>query len=205
MSNNIEIEAKFIIPNAKTFETLTRLTQLDEFEIKDIGVKTIVDRYLDTPARQLMQAGYACRIRESGGRQILTIKSLVAAAGDVHRRQEIEMDVPDDQPHTWAEGEARQLVLNVIGETLLATLFTLYQTRHKFHVFAAKRRILELSLDKVSFRRPATIDYTGLEAELIDDGTDADLARFSQALQNKWLLPADAKSKFERALAAIKQ
>jgi len=205
MTNNIEIEAKFIIPDIDTFETLTQLTRLDEFEIKDIGAKTIVDRYLDTSAKQLVQAGYACRIRESKGKRVLAIKSLVATEGEVHRRLEIEMEVDGDQPQTWADGEAKNLALDIVGQTPLNTLFTLYQTRHKYHVFSRERRIFELSLDKVSYYQPAVIDYLGLEAELIDNGTDADLTRFTQALQNNWSLPADPKSKFERAFAALKQ
>jgi inorganic triphosphatase YgiF len=204
MTNNIEIEAKFIIPDIDTFETLTHLTQLDEFEIKAIGVKTVVDRYLDTPTKQLVQAGYACRIRESKGKQILAIKSLMATEGEVHKRLELEMEVNDDQPQTWTNSEAKSLVMGIVEETPLDTLCTLYQTRHKYHVLNQKRRIFELSLDKVSYFQPTVIDYIGLEAELIDNGTDADLARFTQVLQNKWPLAADSKSKFERALAALK-
>jgi len=205
MPNNVEVEAKFIIPDIDTFETLTRLAWLDEFEVKDIGVQTIVDRYLDTPARQLIQAGYACRIRQSKGKQILAIKSLVTTEDEVHRRLEIELEVDDDQPQTWANGEAKNLVLGIVGQTPLDTLFTLYQTRHKYHVFSQKQRIVELSLDQVSYYKPTSIDYLGLEAELIDNGTNADLARFTQALQNKWTLSADPKSKFERAYAVLIQ
>jgi inorganic triphosphatase YgiF len=205
MTNNIEIEAKFMIPDIDTFETLTRLTQLGEFEIKDIGVKTIVDRYLDTASKQLLQAGYACRIRESKGKQILAVKSLVSTEGEVHRRLEIEMEVKDDQPQTWAAGEAKDLVSDIVGQESLNTLFTLYQTRHKTHVFSRERRIFEMSLDKVSYHQPTDIDYIGLEVELIDNGTDTDLARFTQALQNKWPLTADPKSKFERAFAIMEQ
>ena len=113
--------------------------------------------------------------------------------------------VIDDQPQTWPNGEAKRLVRGLVGQTPLDTLFTLYQTRHKYHVFSREQRIFELSLDKVSYHRPDVIDYLGLEAELIDNGTDADLARFSQALQNKWSLPADPQSKFERAFAILQQ
>jgi inorganic triphosphatase YgiF len=152
----------------------------------------------------MLQAGYACRIRELKGKQILAIKSLVATEGEVHRRLEIEMEVDDDQPHTWGDGEAKRLVLGIVRKNTLDTLFTLYQTRHKYHVFSKEKRVFELSLDKVSYYQPTAIDYIGLEAELIELGTDADLARFTQALQNKWSLTADPKSKFERALAALK-
>ncbi len=205
MPNNVEVEAKFIIPDVDTFESLAQLTRLDEFEVKDVGVRTIVDRYLDTSARQLVQAGYACRIRQSNSKKILAIKSLVVIEGEVHRRLEIELEVDDNQPQTWADGEAKNLILGIVGQTPLDTLFTLYQTRHKYHVFSQKQRIVELSLDQVSYYQPTIIDYLGLEAELVDKGTDADLARFTQALQNKWSLSVDPKSKFERAYAVLIQ
>jgi inorganic triphosphatase YgiF len=203
MINTLEIEAKFTIPNAVIFAELAQLTHLDEFAVRSIGIKIVIDRYLDTPAKQLLQAGYACRIRESKGKKILAIKSLVAVTGEVHRRLEIEMDVDDDQPQTWDDGAAKTLVLGLTDGALLDTLFTIYQTRHKFYVFQQEKRILELSLDKVSFFRPATVDYFGLEAELIEDGTDADLNHFTRAIMRQWPLQADSRSKFERAFAAL--
>ena len=61
-------------------------------EEQDWGIY-IVDRYLDTDDKRLYRAGFACRIRNVKERQILTLKSLVPAEGQIHRRQEIELEV----------------------------------------------------------------------------------------------------------------
>jgi inorganic triphosphatase YgiF len=201
LSNNIETEAKFIIPDLATFEVLQELTRLGDFEITPLGPKKIADRYLDTADRRLYQAGLACRIRKVQDQQLLTLKTLTPASGGVHRRQEIELVVDSDQPGAWADGEARDLVLGIIGENSLNTLFTLYQTRHKYHVHFQEQRVIELSLDKVSLDRVAAVDYLGLEAEIIETGTEADLTHFVETLQQHCPLKVDTRSKFERALA----
>ncbi|MFC1975787.1 inorganic triphosphatase [Chloroflexota bacterium] len=204
MLNNVETEAKFIIPDLATFDALQKITGLDDFEAASIGIKNIVDRYLDTPDKHLLQADFVCRIRKAKNQQILTLKSsLKAVTGEIHRRQEIEMEVNSDQPLAWAESEVKDLVLGIVGQTPLQTLFTLYQTRHKFHVSSQEKLVIELSLDKVCLHQPTTIDYLGLEAELIEAGTEADLTRFAEALQRVWPLEADPQSKFERALASL--
>jgi inorganic triphosphatase YgiF len=204
LSNNIETEAKFIIPDLTTFNTLQQITSLGDFAISPIGAENIVDRYLDTPDKRLLQAGFACRIRRAKGEQTLNLKSLVAVKGEIHRRQEIEVVVHTDQPQAWATGEARDLVLGIVGQTPLQTLFTLYQTRHKFHVYFQQQFVIELSLDKVSLHQAPIVDYLGLEAELVEAGTEADLARFTKVLQHHWPLEADPQSKFERAFASLK-
>jgi inorganic triphosphatase YgiF len=143
MLNNVETEAKFIIPDLVTFDALQQITHLDDFEITPIGVKNIVDRYLDTPDKHLLQAGFVCRIRDAKDQQILTLKSsLKATTGEIHRRQELEMEVKNDQPLAWAESEVKNLVLDIVGQTPLQNLFTLYQTRHKFHVSHQEKLII---------------------------------------------------------------
>ncbi|MBN1221262.1 MAG: CYTH domain-containing protein [Anaerolineae bacterium] len=203
LSHNIETEAKFIIPDQTTFSALQQLTRLHQFEITPIGAQEIVDQYLDTPDKILYKAGIVCRIREVKGRRILTLKSLTPATGLIHRRQEFELEVTSNQPQEWPGGEASEMVLNLIGETPLQTLFTLFQTRYKFHVYYRQQCVIELSLDRVSLPQQDAIDYLGLEAELMTDGTETDLTLFTQTLQQHWPLDVDPFSKFERALAAL--
>jgi len=203
-TNNVETEVKLIIPDLATFDALQQLDSLGDFGIVPVGTKNIVDRYLDTSDLRLCQAGFACRVRQGQGQQILTLKSLTPVTDKVHRRLEIEMEVDTDQPPDWTEGEAKDLVQNIIEESPLQTLFTLYQTRHKFHVYSQQQRIIELSLDKVSLHQATAIDYLGLEAELIKDGTETDLVRFTKRLQQDWPLEVDSLSKFERALATLR-
>ncbi len=204
-STKVETEAKFIVPEASTFAALQKITRLGDFKLKASDVQTVFDRYLDTAAKQFYQAGFACRIRTVKDKQLLTLKSLTPAKGNIHRRQEIEQEIETEQIQTWAEGEAKRLVLEIAGAAALETLFTLYQTRHQFKAFRQGRAVIELSLDEVSLRKANSIDYFELEAELMEAGTEADLVLFVETLKSNWPLPAESQSKFERALASIKQ
>lgn len=194
-----ETEVKLAVPDAATFAALQNINQLGRFQIKASGSKTIVDRYLDTAGRRLFQAGYACRLRLTKQQQILAIKSLTPPQKNAHRRLEIEQPVDSDQPQQWPQGQAKNLVLKIINRHPLQTLFTLYQTRHKYQIISNGQPVIELSLDEVSLDNPATVDYFELEAELLGNGLEADLFEFVDALQSCWPLQPETQSKFERA------
>ena len=97
-TNTIETEAKFIIPNSSVFVALKEICQLNTFQLEPIGTRQMVDRYLDTAGRHVYRAGYACRIRTSREKRVMTLKSLTPAEGTLHRRQEIEQAIETDQP-----------------------------------------------------------------------------------------------------------
>lgn len=201
----IETEAKFIIPNASLFAELQKLTSIGDFRLEPIGTRTYRDRYLDTDRQQLLQAGYACRIRKGPDRQLLTLKALSPAEGSTHRRREIETEIESDTPQNWPAGEAKDLVLKIAGQNPLKTLFVIHQTRHQFHALVGNQPVIEFSLDAVSLEDRDSVDYFELEAELIDGGTEAQLNEFVDALQANWSLPPENKSKFERGLAMVSQ
>jgi len=206
--DKLETEAKFVIPDLATFTALQQLTHLGDFELKPIGVKTVVDRYLDTANKRLYQAGWACRLRSVEGKQLITLKSLTPAQDNVHRRQELEIEVdatqlPVDQPQAWPDSPAKELVVQSVGPALLQTLFTLYQTRHQFHVLKQDQPVIELSLDEVSLNDSTAATYRELEMELIEQGVEADLTLLVEALQAQWPLKVETQSKFERALAEV--
>lgn len=200
----IETEVKFIIPDAAAFASLKEITRLGEFELKRTGTQNIVDRYVDTADKRLYQANFACRIRAiNREKKLLTLKGLTRADSHIHRRQEIEIEIESDQPHTWTDREARQLVLENTGSAPLETLFTIYQTRHKSLAYRGDRPLIEFSLDEISWDNPTTIDSFELEAELLEAGTEADLALFTEKLQSNWPLQSQVQSKFEQAWARI--
>jgi inorganic triphosphatase YgiF len=204
-SSKIETEAKFTVPEIGTFKALQRITRLGDFELTPVEVKNIRDRYLDTADRDLYRAGYACRIRTRDEQQRLTLKSLTPAIEAIHRRHEVEADVETDDPQNWAKGEARTLVLDIIGSASLETLFHIYQTRHVYHVLHQDRPVIEYSLDEVSLHQEATIDYLELEAELIEGAAEAALDRFIETLLADWPLQPEKRSKFEQGLASLNQ
>jgi CHAD domain-containing protein/adenylate cyclase class IV len=199
--SRVETEVKFVVPDPTTFAALRELTGLGDFQFKPVGTKSVTDRYFDVVDRRLLQAGFACRIREAGGQQTLTLKSLTPPENNVHRRREIELEVPAEQPQSWPESLAKKLVLEIAGAAPLRPLFTIHQTRHSYVLLRHDQPVIELSLDEVSFSHTGQVDIYELEAELNEAGSEADLARLSEVLQTEWELQPQSQSKFERALA----
>lgn len=205
-SAKTETEAKFIIRDAEIFAALKNSTQLGEFDVRSTGTKRIVDRYVDGSQRQIFRAGYACRLRKDrAGGQKITLKALTPAVGHLHRREEIEAVVEADQPDAWPESEAKHRVQQMLGSETLQSLFTIYQTRHTYHLLREGQPVIELSLDGVTYDEvdynEGRVDYYEVEAELLPAGREADLADGVVALESQFALQPQTQSKFERALA----
>jgi CHAD domain-containing protein/uncharacterized protein YjbK len=186
------------------------LRHLGRFKFEPAGSQTVVDRYLDTADRRLFRAGFACRLRSADIKQVLTLKSLTPASGNIHRRQQVEETVDleqplGDQPEDWPKSEVKNLVLAQVQQNLLQTLFTIYQTRHILRVYLGQKPVIEFSLDAVSLQDPDTPEFLELEAELLEEGTEADLALFLNTLHSYWPLPPETQSKFELAWIQTKQ
>jgi len=199
----LEIEAKFRIPDVQTFQCLLEAATLAGFTLGPASAAELRDRYLDTAARALLAAGFACRLRRQGNRTLATLKGLGGAAGAVHRRIELEVDLAEPLPPAdWPPSPARDLVLRVCGSEPLETLLELEQTRNSRWLHEGDRTVAELSLDRVAVRRDMQViaSYLELEAELVADGCEEDLTRLAAELQGRWGLVPNGQSKFERAL-----
>ncbi len=202
-STKIETEAKFVIHDAETFAALKDTKELGDFEVEARGTKTVVDHYLDAPRREIFRAGYACRLRASdtSAKSVVSLKALTSAEGHLHRREELEVMVETAERADWPESEIKERVGQMVGDQPLHTLFTIHQKRHQYHLRRDGQAVIELSLDEVS-QDDGQVDYYELEAELLEAGSEDDLAACVSALQQGWALPAQTQSKFERALAA---
>ncbi|MDX1521548.1 MAG: CYTH domain-containing protein [Anaerolineae bacterium] len=198
-SVKIETEVKFIIPDYDTFVILRSRRKLKPFRFKPIGSKKVTDHYLDTAQRNILQAGFACRFRAVGKQKTISLKALTPPEGKIHRRQEIELEVDNEQPPTWPDCDFKDQLTALTANAPLQPLLALYQTRYKYHITLKDKPLMELSLDEVSPTETGVSRYFELEAELLDTGTDQDLERFIEVLTNKWNLPPAGKSKFERA------
>ncbi len=201
----MEIEAKFAVPDARTFRELKSATHLGVFALSPGKTKSVHDTYLDTEDRRIFAARYSCRRRKQAGQTLITLKELKTETSSIHRREEHELGLPDDLPPAqWPPSPARDLVLSIVGEKPLVALFDLRQTRTVRAVTRDDRRIAELSLDKVriggSDRTPTFFD---LECELRPEGTESDLDAIQISLQEEWRLRPEPGSKFERALQFI--
>ena len=197
-----EIEAKYTVPDPSSFDKLSALDVLGDYRLVPRAEQRVTDHYLDTQRRVLLEAGYTCRRRvdEAGGPEWVTVKGLGGAQEAVHRRIELETQVPPGAPpERWPDGPVRDLVIRLAGEAPLLELFRLSQRRLMRHVEREGRRVAVLSLDRVDFG--ATLPETcELEIELAPEGDAGDLEALVAALEPFGLSP-QTLSKFERALA----
>src|SRR5690349_18949869 len=194
----MEIEAKFEVPDDPTFARLLGLEALGDYALVPAGEERTTDRYLDTAGRDLLQSGHACRRRDRGeGRpELVTVKGLGDVRGAVHRRPELEVEVPADAPpERWPAGEPRDLVLRIAHDQPLVELLTLRQRRTTRDVVRSDHRVAVLSLDRIEFVDGATTRE--LEIELVPEGDGADLDALERLLAPYGLRP-ETRSKFER-------
>ena len=206
-----EIEAKFVIPDANVSRRLKTRGRLAGFTLGERRVSRVLDTYLDTKDRSLVAAGLACRVRRQGdGQLLLTVKEMGAAAGAVHRREELEVVLRAGEAgskgvfaaRAWPEGPARDRVLQVVGRKRLIRLATIRQRRTVRPVTQDGHAVALLSLDDVQVRAGGAVErFSGVEVELTGPGCAGDLERLAACLEREWGLGPDERSKLERALA----
>jgi CHAD domain-containing protein len=223
----MEIEAKYVVLDPRTYTTLTRLHQIADFQLAEGGTRSILDRYLDTPDHAIFSAGYACRLRRQNDETVITVKSLSTpgeAQDDLlHRRIELQISLDEGlelTPSRWPKGPLHDLVLEAVGEQELTEILEIKQARQvRYLLDSDENTIAELDLDQVQIRggqaargkstggkssgdRPAYA-FTELEIELMEGGNEADLKQVMAHLSRMDGLVAQPTSKFERGLALV--
>jgi CHAD domain-containing protein len=169
-------------------------------------VAQIEDRYLDTAEGGLRAQGYACRLRQEDHRTLGSLKGLGQAAGAVHRRPELEVELPAPLlPAEWPPGPARDLALHLCGSRPLLPVLTIRQTRHRRPVLTGGGAVAILSLDDVCICHDAQLlgSCLEVEAELLPGQAEEDLERLAAVIQEEWRLEPQPESKFERAVALL--
>ncbi|MBN1979874.1 MAG: CHAD domain-containing protein [Anaerolineae bacterium] len=201
----MEIEAKFAVPDAKILRRLKTVKRLDDFTLAAGQTKQVHDTYLDTDDRAILAAGYACRQRIQAEGILVTLKSLGGAEGAVHRREELEILLPEAHPPAeWPESPARERLLQLVGKAQLVPLFELRQTRTIRPLHRNRQLVAEMSVDEVRLTvRDEKKGYFELEVELTPQGAESHLAEIAAHLQDEWSLKPEPRSKFERALELL--
>jgi len=209
----MEIEAKFVIPDARVSRRLKTRRRLAGFTLGERKVLRVLDTYLDTKDRSLVAAGMACRVRrQDDGQLLLTVKQMGAVTGPVHRREELELLLPAGESgsqgvfaaRAWPEGPVRTRVLQVVGRKRLIRLATIRQRRTIRPVVREGHTVALLSLDDVRVRAGRAVEqFSEVEVELTGRGGDGDLDRLATCLEREWGLRPEARSKLERALAVV--
>lgn len=198
----METEAKFLLPDREALERLARCSGAAGFSVEPGQALTVRDVYLDTPARALLAAGFACRRREQGGRILVTLKAAGSAPDAVHRRRELEVEIAADMPPArWPAGDARETTLRIIGEAPLVELLVLRQDRLVRRVMDGRRLVASMSLDEVTVE--AGPSWRELEIELAPAGTERDLTALATWARVRFGLEPCLRSKFERALEGV--
>ncbi|MBN1139808.1 MAG: CHAD domain-containing protein [Anaerolineae bacterium] len=203
----MEIEAKYGIPDEQTFRRLQGASALAGFDLGQATATDLQDTYLDTTDRAILAGGYACRLRREGGRYLATLKGLGSAADSIHRREELETELPGPlPPNDWPPGPARDLALRLASDRPLVPLLVIEQTRYARAVRQGERQAAQLTLDRVRMvaddPSEPPVNYLELEAELLPDGREEDLAALGAELE-AWGLSPESRSKFERALSLL--
>ena len=184
-----ELELKYRVSDIAVAERLISADRLGPFTVGGgrLRLTQLEDRYVDTADGALERAGFAIRLRQSGGTTIVSVKSLThtAGPGGAFRREEIEG--PADRVAVaaeWPASDARSLVLEHAGDAPLVERVTIRQMRRKRMLKSTVTQV-ELSLDEVDVvaRGRVIARFVELEAELVTgDGTELEAlsARFDQ-------------------------
>jgi inorganic triphosphatase YgiF len=197
----MEIEAKFTVPNPSVYWSLQTADYLAGYSLSTTQVKPVWDTYLDTRSQRILVAGFSCQQSLSREGIVITLKSLGGAEGAVHRRSISEIGMATSQPPLeWPDSPLRDLVLQLIGQEPLLTLFELRQTRVIRVLKENDQPVAELSLDSVSLVTAETEQvYRVLEVELLPQTAQETLMTIAGCLQDGWHLKPEKRSKFEQA------
>ena len=204
----VEVELKFRVVDLAAAERYLVADSIGSFTASGAARATqLEDRYVDTAAAALTQAGFAVRLRQSGRGTIVSVKSLARTngAGGSVRREELEG--PADRtagPIEWPASDARSLVLELAGDAPLVELVTIRQLRRKRILRDGDTRV-ELSLDEVDVVvRSRVVDrFVELEAELVKGDEDR-LTDLAAAFAADPALTSEQGSKLESALAVVR-
>jgi CHAD domain-containing protein len=202
----VEVELKYRVSDPAVGHEILDAADLGPLAARDtVRSSQTEDRYVDTPDGSLAKAGFAARLRRTGGGDIISVKSLASVrTGSMNHREELEGPaIRGDAPSDWPPSSARSLVLELAGDAYLVELVTIRQLRHRRHFGDDDGTLVELSLDEVDVVASGRIveHFTELEAEL-KDGSEPALAAVAEVLDAHPGLTADPTSKLQRALIA---
>jgi inorganic triphosphatase YgiF len=198
-----EIEAKLVAPSVDELMQLPEHVEALGFRISETRRLVCKDHYLDTPDLDIFRGGWALRLRDVGGRQLLTMKALEPAPADgVARRVELEQEVEWDGgvELDFDDGVLGGELTPLVADKTLWQLFHVRQDRTQFEIVTDLGLTVEASMDQIRWEGQDAIDL-GFEAELeLKAGSEDDLRDLVQQLIERtgWC-PAPA-SKFERGL-----
>jgi len=203
----MEVELKYRVDDLAAAERYLVAEQIGSFSGGSAArASQFEDRYMDTADGAMARAGFAVRLRRSGGDTAVSIKALERTEGSGGSIRREELEGPADRtagPLEWPASDARSLVLELAGDAPLVELVTIRQLRRKRVIRDGETRV-ELSLDEVDVvARSRVVDrFVEFEAELVK-GEEERLAGLAEVFTADPALAPSNGSKLEAALAAI--
>lgn len=212
-----ETEAKYSLMTEHVPSAAELAAALAEVGLETGPARHVVnkDRYYDDARLSLARSGFALRRRMADGRLLATLKTLGTVQGAVHRRDEIELPIPDDADpwDPWPAPIADQ-VRTVADPRSLRGTFELVVERVSFELIERGRPVAVASFDDVAARRPSagrSVHWNELEIETAPAGTaslGADavsdvLDRAATAIDRVVTLVPSSQTKLERAQALL--
>src|SRR4051794_39007192 len=205
----VELELKYRVLDLAAAERYLIDAQFGPFSGGAVVRSThMEDRYVDTESGALAKAGFAARLRQTGRGTIVSVKALARGDGPGGAARRVELEGPAEQnaaPRDWPASDARALVLELAGDAPVFELVTVRQVRRRRIVRAGETRV-EFSLDEVDVVSGSRVvdRFVEFEAELVK-GDEGPLAALAAVLDADPALVAEAGSKLEAALAALRR
>jgi inorganic triphosphatase YgiF len=203
----LEIEAKFVVPDAATRKQLGSVSRLGEYRLGPPKILHVRDTFYDSKAASLEAVWYVLRMRIiDHSRALLTLKTPAQRSGAVYRRPEIEVRfstvrAPSALSTRELPRRIRELVEPIVGTSALYPKFSINQTRGVRRIYRSRQIVAEWSLDRVRYSAPGRKHaFDELEIERKGHGTEKDLERLAGLVVREWGLGGVTKGKFQRAL-----
>ncbi len=210
-----EIEWQFVVDDpAEAERILRREAAAAGLQLNPLGEQRLVDRYLDTDGWVIHRAGFALRLRDSGGPAEATLKALTEAddgPGAPLRRLEISERLSAAYPLAplaglrAGSGPVSRRVRDLAGSAALRPLFTLRTLRRSFALRSGCATLAEIALDHTSILRAdgdAAGELRRLEIEVRGAGTPGSVEPLARRLRECGRLRPAERSKFEAGLEA---
>lgn len=207
MEDRREIEWQFEVPDPGRLAAWLEGASGEERDLLPLGSRKLTDLYLDTADWRFYRAGYALRLRSTGGRAEATMKSLAARGGDGLRdRREISEPLPrpDAGLLVGGSGPVGGRVQALAGRRRLAVLFRVETERTSYAVLLGGGRAgtVELDASKISADTGTPTFLRRVEVEAEPGVPARELEGFVRKLREAGGLVPAGLSKYEAGLRA---
>ncbi len=205
----METELKYSIDDERIIQSIMEDRMLTSIEKKDSRETMAMHAvYFDTAESDFQKNHIAFRIRREGSRYIATLKRRGIASDGLHRREEINAPVTEDdfianpKLSLFAGDELIGDIASEIANKELIPVMEMNFAREKFRV-DYRGTIMEISVDQGDIvTAGGSCPICEMEIELYS-GSEADLVKLGKQIQKSYNLKAENTSKYGRGLALL--